>query len=482
MVFIYILQCEEDKYYVGKTDTNKFRIDTHFDSNGSEFTKKYKPIDIYQIIPECDKYDEDKYVKKYMDKYGIDNVRGGTYSRIELTTEEKKYLEKELWGANDLCFLCGGEHFVKDCPMNKTENVENELESPEIVEEDNTDKFIKYYEEKIIELELQKEQNEILSEYGSWFLTDGTWNGQQLSSLSRINISYIKKQIIKKYDEIPIINDDITNYEIYLDCDKINSHKGDILFNKCGKPREYSVLIYIKSYKNPIRYVYQFNTDKYNTKNNHLNNTNIHTISPYNSYNYYYENQKKDIESKLFLLKQQDNKQYFNVSDKLNYILNKGKNEVEENFNKMIGVIDEIINNIPEKVVAQNENFRKGCNQPRIFNENCVPPLRLDENYAKSGEFYNPTEVKAIYFKIQNEMCDIIILYKCTVSKPKDRYGVVTTLFPVYTKFNDTLNINLRNTQIYIQKFNEYGFNTYFQGMQHFDTLRFNNTSFYIYF
>ena len=136
MVFIYVLQCEEDKYYVGKTDTNKFRIDTHFDSNGSEFTKKYKPIDIYQIIPECDKYDEDKYVKKYMDKYGIDNVRGGTYSRIELTTEEKKFIQKELWGANDLCFLCGGEHFVKDCP-NNTNKTENIVEIKEIVKCDN---------------------------------------------------------------------------------------------------------------------------------------------------------------------------------------------------------------------------------------------------------------------------------------------------------------------------------------------------------
>ena len=145
MVFIYVLQCEEDKYYVGKTDTNKFRIDTHFDSNGSEFTKKYKPTDIYQIIPECDKYDEDKYVKKYMDKYGIDNVRGGTYSRIELTTEEKKYLQKELWGANDLCFLCGEEHFAKDCPnkINKTEVVGKNIETDLYIIDEEQLKIIK---------------------------------------------------------------------------------------------------------------------------------------------------------------------------------------------------------------------------------------------------------------------------------------------------------------------------------------------------
>jgi hypothetical protein len=90
MVFIYILQLKEEKWYIGKTESSKFRIDKLFDCKGSGFTKKYPPEDIYQIIPECDKYDEDKYVKKYMDKYGIDNVRGGSYCRLELTEEEKK--------------------------------------------------------------------------------------------------------------------------------------------------------------------------------------------------------------------------------------------------------------------------------------------------------------------------------------------------------------------------------------------------------
>ena len=126
MVFIYVLQLDQKKWYIGKTENSKFRIDTHFDCKGSSFTTKYPPKEIYQIIPECDKYDEDKYVKKYMDKYGIDNVRGGSYSRLELTEEEKKSIQKELWGTNDLCFLCGGEHFVKDCPDNIM--IENEKE------------------------------------------------------------------------------------------------------------------------------------------------------------------------------------------------------------------------------------------------------------------------------------------------------------------------------------------------------------------
>ena len=158
MVFIYVLQLKENKWYIGKTETSKFRIDTHFDSAGSEFTKKYPPQEIYQIIPECDKYDEDKYVKKYMDKYGIDNVRGGTYCRLELTSNEKNVIQKELWGANDLCFLCGGDHFVKDCPNNK------EVEELEEEQQDEKLKWIEYYEDTLSNIDENSRNSHIIKD------------------------------------------------------------------------------------------------------------------------------------------------------------------------------------------------------------------------------------------------------------------------------------------------------------------------------
>ena len=44
MVFIYILQLQLNKYYVGKTNNPKIRLNNHFKSCGSAWTKKYKPI------------------------------------------------------------------------------------------------------------------------------------------------------------------------------------------------------------------------------------------------------------------------------------------------------------------------------------------------------------------------------------------------------------------------------------------------------
>lgn len=136
MVFIYILQLELNKYYIGKTNNPDIRLDSHFNSSGSEWTKIYKPIKVYELISNCDTYDEDKFTLKYMEKEGIDNVRGGSFSKIELTDEQIKLINQMIKGASDKCFNCGDSgHFIKDCIESKiqdylkdlnTENIQNE--------------------------------------------------------------------------------------------------------------------------------------------------------------------------------------------------------------------------------------------------------------------------------------------------------------------------------------------------------------------
>ena len=116
MVFIYTLQLEEQKYYIGKTNNPQFRLDMHFNFHGSEWTKKYKPIQVVEIIPNCDDYDEDKYTIKYMEKYGINNVRGGSFCEIKLREENKTTLKRMITGTTDKCFICGEKgHFAKEC-------------------------------------------------------------------------------------------------------------------------------------------------------------------------------------------------------------------------------------------------------------------------------------------------------------------------------------------------------------------------------
>lgn len=125
MLYIYILKLQQGKYYVGKTSNPYFRIESHFNSEGSEWTKINKPVELLELI-EGDDYDEDKYTKIYMDKYGIDNVRGGSYSSVKLDKETKNQLIKISNSTNNRCFKCKKDgHFAKDC---KYQNSTNESE------------------------------------------------------------------------------------------------------------------------------------------------------------------------------------------------------------------------------------------------------------------------------------------------------------------------------------------------------------------
>ena len=123
MVYIYVFELEQNKYYIGKTDNPDFRIESHINGEGSAWTKKYKPIKLLELVPNCDDYDEDKYTRVYMDKYGIDNVRGGAYVQIVLDTDTLNHLEKMSTSTNNKCFSCGQlGHFIKSCPI-KQDNI-----------------------------------------------------------------------------------------------------------------------------------------------------------------------------------------------------------------------------------------------------------------------------------------------------------------------------------------------------------------------
>jgi len=122
---IYILRLEGGRYYIGKTDNLERRKQQHINGTASAWTKKYKPVAVEKIIPNVSSFDEDKYTKEYMSKYGIDKVRGGSYSQMSLDDSQKEAIERECRGASDACQGCGKSgHFIRFCPnKNKGKSV-----------------------------------------------------------------------------------------------------------------------------------------------------------------------------------------------------------------------------------------------------------------------------------------------------------------------------------------------------------------------
>jgi len=114
MIHIYVLELESNKFFIGKTDTIVFNI-THFDRNSNSFTKRYKPLILYEFNENSEFIGIDITVKKYMYKYGINNVRGGSYLDLELSTEQKNILQSELWTLDNKCYKCGKNHLFKEC-------------------------------------------------------------------------------------------------------------------------------------------------------------------------------------------------------------------------------------------------------------------------------------------------------------------------------------------------------------------------------
>ena len=79
-----------------------------------------------------------------MKKFGINNVRGGSYSQIELSEDVYRLLQKEIIHAEDRCFFCGfNGHVEKNCELKSLPFRNDNIPSKE-----EFDKFFRYLEGK----------------------------------------------------------------------------------------------------------------------------------------------------------------------------------------------------------------------------------------------------------------------------------------------------------------------------------------------
>ena len=120
---VYVLKLEGDRYYVGKSSDVAKRVKEHATGKGAGYTKLYKPTQVVEVRPMKSEQDENNLTREYMTKYGVNNVRGGSYTQIALAPEVKQVLELEIRGNTDACFACGKTgHFANRCPSKVEED------------------------------------------------------------------------------------------------------------------------------------------------------------------------------------------------------------------------------------------------------------------------------------------------------------------------------------------------------------------------
>ncbi len=116
---VYILQLANAKWYVGVSENVKRRIQSHMSGEGCEWTRIHKPIKCI-LHKKGSEFDEEVTTLEYMAKYGIDNVRGGSYANNKLSESQRIVAAQQVHSIKGECYKCGNKsHKASDCLVDK---------------------------------------------------------------------------------------------------------------------------------------------------------------------------------------------------------------------------------------------------------------------------------------------------------------------------------------------------------------------------
>jgi len=88
---IYVLALEDDCYYIGITHNLNLRFAQHLAGDGAGWTTVHKPLRIVEVISEdATLQKENQVTRSYMNTYGEEKVRGGSYCKV--SRPEPKFL------------------------------------------------------------------------------------------------------------------------------------------------------------------------------------------------------------------------------------------------------------------------------------------------------------------------------------------------------------------------------------------------------
>jgi hypothetical protein len=102
---IFLLELEHGKFYVGASSDPVKTLEECREGLGPVWTRIHRPLRLQEVIRMAPVSDVDQHVRRWMLQYGVENVRGGSWSEVRLTDKERQALCGELTRQRG-CVVC----------------------------------------------------------------------------------------------------------------------------------------------------------------------------------------------------------------------------------------------------------------------------------------------------------------------------------------------------------------------------------------
>lgn len=96
LMHIYILLLENDYYYIGESSHFLQTYQQHIDKKICEWTNLHHTVKIDKVIRQTEEYTLDHCIIEYIQKYGLDKVRGDPFPDIVLSPKQLDLLSNYL--------------------------------------------------------------------------------------------------------------------------------------------------------------------------------------------------------------------------------------------------------------------------------------------------------------------------------------------------------------------------------------------------
>jgi predicted GIY-YIG superfamily endonuclease len=93
---VFLFELEHGKFYAGASSDPVKAFEECREGLGPAWTRIHRPLHIREVVGVARVDSLDQHVRRWMLQYGVENVRGGSWSGVRLTDKDRQVLCGEL--------------------------------------------------------------------------------------------------------------------------------------------------------------------------------------------------------------------------------------------------------------------------------------------------------------------------------------------------------------------------------------------------